>query len=73
MDTVTSSWRRLSDEPQKHACVYSIRRGQAPPVQVNEGQQVATWENEGGQSAPPTEPVAAPDLAGPIADASKSG
>lgn len=57
MDIVTSSWRRLSDEPQKHAGVDSIRSGQVPPVQVNEVQQVATWENEGGQSALPTDPV----------------
>ena len=57
MDRVTTSWRRLSDEPQKHAGVYSLRSGQAPPVQVNEVQQMAAWENEGGQSALPTEPV----------------
>jgi CheY-like chemotaxis protein len=57
MDLVTTSWRRLSDEPQKHTYVYSIRSGQAPPVQVNEVQQVTTWENEGGQSALPTDPV----------------
>ncbi len=57
MDTVTTSWRLVSDEPQKHAGVYRIRSGQAPPVPVDEVQQVATWENEGGQSALPTEPV----------------
>ena len=62
MDTVPTSWRRLTDEPQKHAGIHGICRGQPPPVQVNEVQpnevqQVATWENEGGQSALPTEPV----------------
>lgn len=57
MDTVTTSWRRLSDEPQKHAGVYRIRSRQAPPVQVNEAQQVAAWENEGGHPALPTELV----------------
>ncbi|HEV2170732.1 MAG TPA: response regulator [Candidatus Binatus sp.] len=57
MSTVTTSWRRLSDESQKHAGVYSIRSGQAPPLQVNNVQQVATWENEGEQSALPAEPV----------------
>ena len=56
MGTVTTSWRRLGDEPQKHAAARSTDRGQAPPLQVNEAQQVATWENEGGQSALPTEP-----------------
>ena len=53
-DTVTTSWRRLSDEAHEHA---DARSGQAPPVKVNEPQQAATWENEGGQSALPTEPL----------------
>ena len=57
MGTVTTSWRRLYDGPQRHAGVFGIRSGQAPPLQVNEVQQVATWENEGGQSALATEPV----------------
>lgn len=57
MDTVNTSWRRLLDEPRKHAGVHGTRSGQAPPLQVNEVQQVATWENEGGQSAVGTEPV----------------
>ncbi len=51
---MTTSWRRLSDEAHKHA---DTRSGQAPPVKVNESQQMATWENEGGQSALPTEPL----------------
>ena len=57
MSTVTTSWRRLSDEARKHADVYSTRSGYAPPLQVNDVQQVATWENEGGQSALSAEPV----------------
>ena len=57
MDTATTSWRRLSDEPQRHAAVYSSRGEKASAVQVNEVQQVATWENEGGRSTLQTEPV----------------
>lgn len=57
MDTATTSWRRLSDEPQRHAAVYSSCGDQAPAVQVNEVQQEAAWENEGGQSTLQTEPV----------------
>jgi CheY-like chemotaxis protein len=57
MDTVTTSWRRLSDEPRKHAGARGTRSGQAPPVKVNDAQQVAIWENEGGQSAPQTESI----------------
>lgn len=53
-DTVTTSWRRLSDEAHKHA---NARSGQVPPVKLGESQQVAAWENEGGQSALPTEPL----------------
>ncbi len=54
MDTVTTSWRRLRDEPQKHAAVRTL---QARPVKVNEALQVASWENEGGRSALPMEPL----------------
>lgn len=59
MGTEDTSWRRLRDEPQKkHAGVYGVRRGHAPPSQGDEPQQVAIWENEGGgQSALPTEPL----------------
>lgn len=53
-DTVTTSWRRLSDEAHKRA---NARSGQTPPVKVSESRQVAAWENEGGQSALPTEPL----------------
>ena len=55
MDTLTSSWRRLSDEPRKRADAHSAGSRPAPPVNVNEAQQVATWENEGGQSELPAE------------------
>jgi CheY-like chemotaxis protein len=55
MDTVTTSWRRLSEESQKHPDARIARSGQAPPVKVNEAEQMATWENEGGQSALPSE------------------
>lgn len=54
MDAVTTSWRRLSDEAQQQAGVRSARSGPASPVQADEAQRVATWENEGGQSALPT-------------------
>ncbi len=57
MDSATTSWRRFSDEAQKHASVRGARSRQGSPVQVNEAQQVATWENEGGRSVLPTEPV----------------
>ena len=57
MDTVTTSWRRHSDEPQKRVDARSACSGQAPPVNFNEAQQVANWENEGGQSALRMEPL----------------
>jgi PleD family two-component response regulator len=57
LETVTTSWRRLSDEPQKLADARSACSGRTPPVNANEAQQVATWENEGGQPALPTEPL----------------
>jgi CheY-like chemotaxis protein len=57
LDTATTSWRRLSDEPRKRADARSAWGGQLPPVKVNEAQQVASWENEGGRSALHTEPL----------------
>jgi len=60
LDTVTSSWRRLSDEPRKCADARSACSGPAPPVDVNEAQQVATWENEGGNAQLPTERLTEP-------------
>lgn len=57
MSTETTSWRRLSDESQKHAGVCSIRSGQAPPLQINDVQQGVTLEKEGGQSALSAKPA----------------
>jgi CheY-like chemotaxis protein len=53
---VTASWRRFSDQAQKHP---DSRSGQAQPAQA-EGLQVETWEDEGGPyalAAPSAEPV----------------
>jgi DNA-binding response OmpR family regulator len=52
-DTVTTSWRRLSDAPRGLADSGSTRTAEVPPVHVME----ATWEDEGGQSKLSTEPV----------------
>jgi hypothetical protein len=49
-DTVTTSWRRRSDESQEHGDSASSRRAQAP-VHVTEAQQLETWEDEGGRPA----------------------
>jgi CheY-like chemotaxis protein len=57
LDTVTTSWKRFSDEPQKRAGARGAGGGQAPPVNLNEAQQVASWENEGGHSALPADPL----------------
>lgn len=51
-DTVTTSWRRLSDEAQRHDDFCS---GQLPTAQAEE-LQLETWEDEGGQSAVSAEP-----------------
>jgi CheY-like chemotaxis protein len=53
-DTVTTSWRRLSDEARKHI---GSRDGQVPPAQAEELQRLETWEDEGGQSALSAEPL----------------
>jgi CheY-like chemotaxis protein len=55
-DTVTTSWRRRSDESQKHGDSASSRRAQAP-VHVTEAQQLETWEDEGGRPGLCTKPV----------------
>ena len=58
VEAVSSSWRRLSDGPQRRADARGARGGQAPPVNVDEeALQVATWENEGGQSTLAAEPL----------------
>ena len=57
-DTMTTSWRRLSDEARNYAASRSSRSERAPPpVQLKEAQSLETWENEGGQSARSTAPV----------------
>ena len=55
-DTVTTSWRRLSDDPGKHADLGSFS-AQVPPTDAKETQPLETWEDEGGQPALSTEPV----------------
>jgi len=55
-DTVTTSWRRRSDESRKHRDSASARRGQAP-VHVTEAQQLETWEDEGGRPGLCIKPV----------------
>ena len=56
-DTMTTSWRRLSDEARNYAASRSSRSERAPLVQLKEAQSLETWENEGGQSARSTAPV----------------
>ncbi len=53
-DTVTTSWRRRFDEPQKHLIAPS---GRTSPEQVNDAQQLDTRKGERGQSALSTEPA----------------
>ena len=56
-DTVTTSWRRLSDGSRPHADFGSTRTARVPPLHVREPQQLETWEDEGGQPEPSTDPV----------------
>jgi CheY-like chemotaxis protein len=49
-DTATTSWRRLSDQAQKHA---DSPGGQVTPEEL---QQLETWEDEGRQLALSAEP-----------------
>jgi CheY-like chemotaxis protein len=56
-DTVTTSWRRRSDESRKDRDSASPRRAQVPPVHVTEAQQLETWEDEGGRPGLCTQPV----------------
>ena len=55
-DPVTTSWRRLSDQAQKHADSGGTRGGPAPSVQAEAVQQLQTRENEGAQSGLSTKP-----------------
>ena len=55
-DTVTTSWRRLSDVSRTHPGSGSTRRVRTP-VHVKDEQQLETWEDEGGRSELSTEPA----------------
>jgi CheY-like chemotaxis protein len=55
-DTVTTSWRRLSDRSRTHPGS-GARRARTPPVPVKDEQQLDTWEDEGGRSELSTEPA----------------
>jgi CheY-like chemotaxis protein len=55
-DTVTTSWRRLSDKPKPHIDPGSS--AQVPPLHEKNAQPPDTWEDEGGrQSTLSNEPV----------------
>jgi CheY-like chemotaxis protein len=56
-DTVTTSWRRVSDGSRKPPDFGSTRRARTPPVHVKDEQQLETWEDEGGRSELSTEPT----------------
>ena len=56
-DTVTTSWRRLSDGSRKHADSGGTGSALVPPVQAGEAEQLEAWEDEGGHSELSTEPV----------------
>jgi CheY-like chemotaxis protein len=56
-DTMTTSWRRLSDQARNYAAPLSSPGDRALPVQLKEAQSLRAWENEGGQSALSTAPV----------------
>ena len=56
-DTVTTSWRRLSDGSRRHPDSGSTRSARAPPVHVTEDKQLDAWEDEGGRSELSTEPA----------------
>ena len=56
-DTVTTSWRRHSDESHQRGDSAAGRSVPAPPVHVTEAQQLETWEDEGGRPGLCTKPV----------------
>src|ERR1051326_4610795 len=56
-ETVNTSWRRHSDQTQKHVDSHSLRGGKALPMQVKEARQLETWEDEGGPPALSAAPV----------------
>lgn len=55
-DTVTTSWRRHSDESHQRGDSAAGRSVPAPPVHVTEAQQLEAWEDEGGRPGPSTKP-----------------
>ena len=56
-DTVTTSWRRLSDGSRKHADSGGTGGALVPPVQLGEAERLEAWEDEGGHTELSTEPV----------------
>ena len=56
-DTVTTSWRRLSDGARRHADSGSTRGARVAPEHLKEAQQLETWEDEGGHTELSVEPV----------------
>ena len=56
-ETVNTSWRRHSDQTQKHVDSRSPRGGKVLPMPAKEARQLETWENEGGQTAISSAPV----------------
>jgi len=55
-DTVTTSWRQLLEEPQKHAEPRGTVRRQAPAMR-DEARQQQALQDQGGQSALFTRPM----------------
>lgn len=49
-DTVTTSWRRLSDQTGSHGNSGSICGAAASPPHVMEAQPLEVWEDEGGKA-----------------------
>ena len=51
-DSVTTSWRRISDELRNHADSGRTRSAQTVLLNGNEAQRLEAWEDEGGKTAP---------------------
>jgi CheY-like chemotaxis protein len=56
-DTVTTSWRRLSDRLRNGADSAGTPSARVSPSHVKEAQRLEVWEDEGGQAALSTKPV----------------
>jgi hypothetical protein len=56
-DTVTTSWRRLSNGRHNHANCRNVRSARTLPLHVQEAQQLDAWEDDGGMTALSTERV----------------